>query len=55
MPKQETTMTNGQTLFDLAQQLETQRWQLLLDADVQALAVRHQADITTVADWAAAR
>jgi ketosteroid isomerase-like protein len=37
MPKQDTTMTNGQALSDLAQQLETQRWQLLLDADAQAL------------------
>ena len=30
-------MTKGKALFDLAQQLETQRWQLLLDANAQGL------------------
>src|SRR5258708_12154876 len=37
MPEQELMMTTGPDLFDLARQLEDTRWQLLLNADANAL------------------
>ncbi|WP_328807252.1 hypothetical protein [Paraburkholderia elongata] len=37
MPEQELMMTTGPDLFDLARKLEDTRWQLLLNADVNAL------------------
>jgi hypothetical protein len=37
MPEQELIMTTGPDLFDLARKLEDTRWQLLLNADANAL------------------
>src|ERR1700761_6788351 len=37
MPEQELMMTTGPDLFHLARKLEDTRWQLLLNADVDAL------------------
>jgi hypothetical protein len=37
MPEQESMMTTGPDLFDLARKLEDTRWRLLLNADIDAL------------------